>query len=106
MFLNEKTLRYLKNDYQCFDTSKTKDCRIRRNCNLLIKVKFHELEWSSPLILNKKLIFLDLPCMLFNIMKSKHMCREPQYDVTVYLKSRESVVHENMKQTHTKKQSK
>ena len=36
-------------------------------------------------------------------MKSKHMCRKPQYDVTVYLKSRESVVHENMKQAHTKK---
>lgn len=41
--------------------------------------------------------------MLFKIMKSKHMCRKPQYDVTVYLKSRESVVHENMKQAHTKK---
>lgn len=41
--------------------------------------------------------------MLFKIMKSKHMCRKPQYDVTVYLKSRESVVHENMKQVHTKK---
>ena len=44
MFLCEKTQRYLKSDYQFFDTFKTKDCKIRRNCNLLIKVKFHELE--------------------------------------------------------------
>ena len=35
--------------YQFFDTFKTKDCKIRGNCNLLITVKFHELEWSSPL---------------------------------------------------------
>ena len=41
--------RYLKNDYRFFDTLKTKDRKIRANCNLLIKVKFHELEWSSPL---------------------------------------------------------
>ena len=45
-----KTYRYLKNDYQFFDTLKTKDHKIRGNCNLLIKVKFHELEWSSPSI--------------------------------------------------------
>ena len=32
-----------------FDTLKTKDCKIRGNYSLLIKVKFHELEWSSPL---------------------------------------------------------
>ena len=44
MFLYEKTRRYLKNDYQFFDTSKTKDRKIKANCNLLIKVKFHELE--------------------------------------------------------------
>ena len=49
MFLYEETHRYLKNDYQFFDTLKTKDFKIRRNCNLLIKVKFHELEQSSPL---------------------------------------------------------
>ena len=36
--------RYLKNDYRFFDTLKTKDRKIRANCNLLIKVKFHELE--------------------------------------------------------------
>ena len=42
--------RYLKNEYQFFDALKTKDCKIRRNCNLLTKVKFHELQWSSPLI--------------------------------------------------------
>ena len=35
--------RYLKNDYQFFDALKRKD-RIRGNCNLLTKVKFHELE--------------------------------------------------------------
>ena len=51
MFLCEKTHRYLKNDYQFFDALKTKDRKIRGNCNLLTKVKFHELEWSSPLIL-------------------------------------------------------
>ena len=27
-----------------FDTLKTKDCKIRGNYSLLIKVKFHELE--------------------------------------------------------------
>ena len=50
MFLYEKTHRYLKNDYQFFDALKTKDCKIRGNCNLLAKVKFHYLEFSSPLI--------------------------------------------------------
>ena len=49
MFLYEITHRYLKNDYQFFDTLKTKHRKIRGNCNLLIKVKFHKLEWSSPL---------------------------------------------------------
>ena len=45
MFLYEMThRRYLKNDYQFFNTSKTKDCKIRGNCNLLIKVKFHKSE--------------------------------------------------------------
>ena len=44
MFLYEKTRRYLKNDYQFFDTSKTKDRKVKANCNLLTKVKFHELE--------------------------------------------------------------
>ena len=34
-----------------FDALKTKDRKIRRNCNLLTKVKFHELEWSSLLSL-------------------------------------------------------
>ena len=53
MFLYEKTHRYLKNDYQFFDTLKTKDRKIRGNGNLLIKVKFHELERSSSL----KLLF-------------------------------------------------
>ena len=36
--------RYLKKDYQFFDALKTKDRKIRRNCNLLTKVNFHELE--------------------------------------------------------------
>ena len=44
MFLYEKTRRYLKSDYQFFDALKTKDRKIRENCNLLTKVKFHELE--------------------------------------------------------------
>ena len=44
MFLYEETHRYLKNDYQFFDALKTKDHKIKRSCNLLIKVKFHELE--------------------------------------------------------------
>ena len=43
MFLYEKTHRYLKNDYQFFDTLKAKDRKIRGNCDLLIKIKFHEL---------------------------------------------------------------
>ena len=49
MFLYEKIFRFLKNDYQFFDNLKTKDHEIRGNCNLLLKVKFHELEWNSPL---------------------------------------------------------
>ena len=44
MFLSEKTHGYLKNDYQFFHTLKTKDHKISGTCNLLIKVKFHELE--------------------------------------------------------------
>ena len=44
MFLYEKTHRHLKTDYQFFDALKTKDRKIRGNCNLLTKVKFHELE--------------------------------------------------------------
>ena len=44
MFLYAKTHRYLKSNYQLFDTLKTKDREIRGNFNLLIKVKFHELE--------------------------------------------------------------
>ena len=44
MFLYEKTHRYLKNDYQFFDTLKARDRIIRGSCDLLIKVKFHELE--------------------------------------------------------------
>ena len=49
MFLHEKTHRYLKNDYQFFVAIKTKDRKNRGNCNLLTKVKFHELLWSSSL---------------------------------------------------------
>ena len=49
MFLYEKIFRFLKNDYQFFDNLKTKDHKIRGNCNLLLKVKCHELEWNSPL---------------------------------------------------------
>ena len=49
MFLYEKTHTYLNNDYQFFDALKTKDHKIRRNCNLLTKVKFHKLECSFPL---------------------------------------------------------
>ena len=41
-----KRNRYLKNDYQFFDTLKAKDRKIRKSFNLLIKVKLHELEWS------------------------------------------------------------
>ena len=44
MFLYEKTHIYPKNNYQFFDTLKTKDRKIRGNCYLLIKVKFHELQ--------------------------------------------------------------
>ena len=44
MFLYEKTHRYLINDYKFFGALKRKDRKIRANCNLLTKVKFHELE--------------------------------------------------------------
>ena len=44
MFLLRKRNRYLKNDYQFFDTLKAKDRKIRKSFNLLIKVKLHELE--------------------------------------------------------------
>ena len=50
MHLYDKTHRYFKNDYQFFDALKTKDRKIKGNCHLLTKVKFHELELSSPLI--------------------------------------------------------
>ena len=62
MFLYEKILRYLKNDYQFFDTFKAEDCKIRGNCNLLIKVKFHKLEGSSPLILRILELFAREAC--------------------------------------------
>ena len=44
MFLYEITHRYLKSDYQLFDTFDKKDRKIRGNSNLLKKVKFHKLE--------------------------------------------------------------
>ena len=44
MFPYKQTHRYLKNDYQFFDNLKTEGREIRGNCNLLIKVNFHELE--------------------------------------------------------------
>ena len=44
MFLHEITHIYLKNNYQFFDTIKTKHHKIRENFNLLLKVKFHKLE--------------------------------------------------------------
>ena len=34
--------------YHFFDTLKIKHRKIRGNCNLFMKVKFHKLEWSSP----------------------------------------------------------
>ena len=49
MFMYEITHRYLKNGYQFLDALKAKHRKIRRNCNILIKVKFHKLEWSFPL---------------------------------------------------------
>ena len=59
MFLYEVTHGYLKNDYQFFDTLKTKDRKIRRNCNLLIKLKFRKLEQSSALIYPEKDIVIN-----------------------------------------------
>ena len=44
MFLFKITHTYLQNDYQSFDTLKTKHRKTRGNCNLLIKVKFHKFE--------------------------------------------------------------
>ena len=49
MFLYEITHRYLKNNYQLFDTLKTKGRKVRGNRNLLTKVKFNKLKRSSPL---------------------------------------------------------
>ena len=63
MFLYDKTRRYLKNDYQFFYALKTKDCKIRGNCNLLTKVKFHELEWSSPLTTRPLLLWSIAPLL-------------------------------------------
>ena len=44
MFLYEITHRYIKKDYQFFNTLKRKHPAIRGNCNVLIKVKFQKLE--------------------------------------------------------------
>ena len=57
MFLYEKTHRYLRNDYQFFDALKIKNRKIRGNCSLLTKVKFHELESSSTLIFKEYVSF-------------------------------------------------
>ena len=57
LLLYEKTHRYLKNDYQFFDSLKTKDGKITGNCNLLTKDKFHELELRSPLIISINPVF-------------------------------------------------
>ena len=59
MFLYEKHIDISITiiDYRFFHTLKTKDGKIRENCNLLIKVKFHELESSAPLI--QKLFLLQ-----------------------------------------------
>ena len=45
MFWCMRKHRYLKNDYQFFDALKIKDRKIRAYCNLLTKVKVHELEF-------------------------------------------------------------
>ena len=44
VFVFEITQRYLKNDYQYFDTLKIKHRTIRGNCNSFIKVNFHKLQ--------------------------------------------------------------
>ena len=55
MFLHEITHKYLKNHFQFFDTSKTKDLyKNRGNDDLLTKVKFQKTESSSPLICFKQ----------------------------------------------------
>ena len=77
MFLYEKTRRYLKNDYQFFDALKTRYRRIRGNYNLLTKVKFHELEWSTPLR-EFKSILIKVPRLTFGNSVFKF------YDVKVF----------------------
>ena len=47
MFLYEITHRHLKNTNQFFDTLKRKHCKIRGNCNLLLKLNF--INSSTPL---------------------------------------------------------
>ena len=59
---------------------KTKDRKIRGNCNLLTKVKFHELEWSSPLSKPKNKDLSELMminkhylCLCHNITFGRHL---------------------------------
>ena len=60
MFVYEKHIDTSITIIDFFHTLKTKDGKIRENCNLLIKVKFHELESSAPLI--QKLFLLRALC--------------------------------------------
>ena len=90
MLLFEITQKYLKNDCQFFDTLKTKDRKIRGNCNLLIKVKFHQLEWSSPLSLFDRYYFgrcsselAQLVPLPFSRGSSAHSDRLHDFSVTI-----------------------
>ena len=76
VFLYEITHRYQKNDYQFFDTLKTKERKIRGNCNVLIKVKLHKLVWSSPLISLKARIVLYTPKRLTNELAENYSLLE------------------------------
>ena len=51
VFLYKKTRRYLKSNYQFFDTFETKVRKIRGNCNLLIKDWLEKLKRSSAFYL-------------------------------------------------------
>ena len=49
-FCMKKHIHVLRTIINFLIPYKTKDRKIRGHCNLLIKVKFHELERSSPVI--------------------------------------------------------
>ena len=75
MFLYAKTHRYLKNDYRFFDTLKSEDRKIRGNCNLLIKVKFHEFFFTviSKLLMVRALCKFTNQSWIYRDIRDNHL---------------------------------